>query len=91
MFRALHARIETGGAIMQTTHNKTVRYYIDREADTPVIRTVPMSRPSATTTSAAASQDAVTFAEAASRRRDTRHRLTSMVQAGVRKYRHHDS
>ena len=75
---------------MQTTH-KTVRYYIDREADTPIIRTVPVSRPAVKAPAPPTQQDAVTFAEATTRRRDTRHRLTSMVQAGVRKYRHHDS
>jgi hypothetical protein len=79
---------------MQTTR-KAVRYYIDREADTPIIRSVPVSRPSAasavTDTPRASEQDAAAFAAAESRRRDTRHRLTSMVQAGVRKYRHHAS
>jgi hypothetical protein len=80
---------------MQTTR-KAVRYYIDREADTPVIRSVPVAR--ATITRQAESeparngeQDATTFAAAESRRRDARHRLTSMVQASVRKYRHHAS
>ena len=80
---------------MQTTR-KAVRYYIDREADTPIIRTVPVSRPNsvaytATDTPRGAEQDATSFAAATSRRRDTRHRITSMVQAGVRKYRHHES
>lgn len=75
---------------MQTTR-KAVRYYIDREADTPIIRSVPVSRPTATETALASEQDAATFAAAESRRRDARHRLTSMVQAGVRKYRHHAS
>jgi hypothetical protein len=71
---------------MQTTR-KAVRYYIDREADTPIIRTVPVSRAVATATE----QDATTYAASESRQRDTRHRLASMVQAGVRKYRHHSS
>jgi hypothetical protein len=80
---------------MQTTR-KAVRYYIDREADTPVIRSVPVSRPVTVRLPEAdlardGGQDATTFAAAESRRRDARHRLTSMVQASVRKYRHHAS
>ncbi len=79
---------------MQTTR-KAVRYYIDREADTPVIRTVPVSRPSAVAPSAAAlprepEQDTATF-PTADDHRISRHRITSMVQARVRKNRHHAS
>jgi hypothetical protein len=72
---------------MQTTR-KAVRYYIDREADTPIIRTVPVVRPAVSAPARQAEQDATSYAAAESRRRDARHRLTSMVQAGVRKYRH---
>lgn len=80
---------------MQTTR-KAVRYYIDREADTPVIRSVPVSRPAVVRQPEAEAarstqQDATSFAAAESRHRDARHRLTSMVQASVRKYRHHAS
>lgn len=85
---------------MQTT-TKATRYYIDRDADMPVIRSVPVSRPAVS--ALADSQPALdhhieggetgatAFAASESRRRDTRRRLTSMVQASVRKYRHHDS
>lgn len=73
---------------MQTTH-KTVRYYIDREADTPIIRTVPVSRPVAN--APATHQKAGTTGKTPGRRHGTRHRLNSLVQAGVRKYRHRDS
>ena len=75
---------------MQTTR-KAVRYYIDREADTPIIRTVPVSRPPAPDTARPSDQGAASFAAAESRRRDARHRLTSMVQARMRKHRHHSS
>jgi hypothetical protein len=85
---------------MQTTR-KATRYYIDRDADMPVIRTVPVARQSVS--ALAASQPALdhhaeggengatAFAASESRRRDARRRLTSMVQASVRKYRHHPS
>jgi hypothetical protein len=77
---------------MQTTR-KAVRYYIDRDADTPIIRSVPVARPTVVTPepARASGQDATAFAATESRRRDARHRLTSMVQASVRKYRHHAS
>ena len=84
---------------MQTSR-KAVRYYIDREADTPVIRSVPVSRPSAlesvttqatfdrhTTAAEHAGSDATAYAASESRRRDARRRLASLVQSSVRRRR----
>jgi hypothetical protein len=80
---------------MQTPH-KAVRYYIDREADTPVIRSVPVFRPAQshvhTIDGTATSSDGATPADTStqhlahqSRYGVTRHRLAHLVQASVRR------
>lgn len=78
---------------MQTTR-KAVRYYIDRDADTPIIRSVPVTRPSSTGETAKSRINPESAAEHAAnehRRRAARHRLASLVQASVRKRRQHES
>ncbi len=81
---------------MQTTH-KTIRYYIDREADTPIIRTVPVMRPTQASTHASGGADApapdrATAGETVgqhptqqTRHGDTRHRLANLVHASMRR------
>lgn len=71
---------------MQTTR-KAVRYYIDRDADTPVIRSVPVSRPAM-----AERADAAYVAPTdTSRRPAARERLASLLESSVRRHRRHDS
>jgi hypothetical protein len=74
---------------MQTTR-KAVRYYIDRDADTPVIRSVPVS--CALTDAPAASSAATPQSDTTSTRtRGARERLSSIVQGSVRRPRRRDS
>jgi hypothetical protein len=82
---------------MQTTR-RAVRYYIDRDADTPVVRSVPVTRASApqavtnlsTPTHHASAESATAHASAESHR-DARHRLADLVHASVRRKRRHAS
>jgi hypothetical protein len=81
---------------MQTTR-KAVRYYIDHEADTPVIRSVPVSRPvqalahtvegtgSPTTNGSSTAETAAEHLASQTRRGAARHRLASLVQSSVRR------
>lgn len=84
---------------MQTTR-RGVRYYIDRDVDTPVVRSVPVSstRPAhenpkhiSTTASTNGQNESARTAYNASetRRRTTRGRLAEMVQTTVRRHRSH--
>ncbi len=70
---------------MQTTR-KAVRYYIDRDADTPVIRSVPVS--CALTDAPAATNAAPNQTDTTSTRtRGARERLSSIVHGSVRRQR----
>ena len=68
------------------TNRKAVRFYIDRDADTPVVRSVPVSRPSVAAVSTPdapavrpqGDDSAMAFAAAESRRRGARHLLTAL-------------
>ncbi|HEV2128494.1 MAG TPA: hypothetical protein VGR22_07745 [Thermomicrobiales bacterium] len=70
------------------TNRKAVRFYIDRDADTPVVRSVPVSHPSVAAVSASRApithrpengdESAMAFAAAESRRRGARHLLTAL-------------
>jgi hypothetical protein len=83
------------------TNRTAVRFYIDRDADTPVVRSVPVSRPSiaavtdprgsATHHLGSCDEGATAFAASESRRRGARHRLISIVQLSLRKPRRHAS
>ncbi|HYH11045.1 MAG TPA: hypothetical protein VD789_01730 [Thermomicrobiales bacterium] len=78
---------------MQTTR-KATRYYIDRDADTPVIRSVPVARatlPNASTISGQADSATTDYGSSVSRRRHARQRLTDLLQATVRKHRNRAS
>lgn len=87
---------------MQDTR-KPVRYYIDRDDDAPVIRTVPVTRPltealaqpkrtrsQPSTTTHRVPNAATAHAEHESRRRSARRRISSMVRASVGKNRDAD-
>lgn len=67
---------------MQQTTRKAVRYYIDREADTPVIRSVPVAR--ATTPVVVAT---VTPDDASQERSAARGRLSRLMPLSVRRHR----
>ena len=78
------------------TNRKAVRFYIDRDGATPVVRSVPVSRPSVANVAAdqttpatfgPAGERATAFAASESQRRGTRQRLASLVQKPRRKLR----
>ena len=84
---------------MQTTR-RAVRYYIDRDADTPVIRSVPVTRlssadaselPAAGRLDGQAESATTSYNASADRRRTARRRLAEMVQSTVRRHRNHNS
>ncbi len=83
------------------TNRRAVRYYIDRDADMPVIRSVPVSKPSIAAVTdpqespprhlGSCDEGPTAFAASESRRRGARHRLTSIVQLSLRKPRRNAS
>lgn len=76
-----------------TNTRKSVRYYIDRDADTPVVRSVPVvrtqeatPRPSIEAIQQRNGNLATLHAAEESRRRSARSRLNSLVRATVRRH-----
>lgn len=68
---------------MQQNTRKTVRYYIDRDADTPVVRSVPVKRanlPNASTVTGQADSATTHYSASESRRRHARQRLAELFQ-----------
>jgi len=76
-----------------TDSRKSVRYYIDRDNGTPVVRTVPVARsaqpalprPSLEAIHRREANLATLHAVEASRRRGARHRIISLAKASVRR------
>lgn len=73
---------------------KSTRFYIDRDAGTPVVRSVPVARavdrdaarPALETLQRRDNDLAMLHAASESRRRGARHRLTTLVRGSVRRH-----